>query len=127
MAVNFGKPSEIAAKISDGKSERGKVSVDERTSLIIYTDYPARVANARQLLARLDRATPQVLIEARIITLTSQTTRQLGIKLSFSSNYSTNPAPYSGLFYQSSDSNQPLPIGYEYPIAGRQNPAQSRP
>ncbi len=93
MAVNFGKPADIAAKISDGKSERGKVSVDERTSLIIYTDYPARVANARQLLARLDRATPQVLIEARIITLTSQTTRQLGVNLSFSSNYSTNPTP----------------------------------
>ncbi len=93
LAVNFGKPAEIAAKISDSKSERGKVSVDERTSLIIYTDYPARVANARQLLARLDRATPQVLIEARIITLTSQTTRQLGMNFNFSSSYQSTPAP----------------------------------
>ena len=40
FSVNFGKPSEIATKITDGKSERGKVSVDDRTSLIIYTDYP---------------------------------------------------------------------------------------
>ena len=48
--VNFGKPAEIAAKISDAKSERGKVAVDERTSLIIYTDYPARITGARQLL-----------------------------------------------------------------------------
>ncbi len=84
--VNFAKPGEMAAKLTDGKSERGKVSVDERTSLIIYTDYPARIVNARQLLTRLDRPTPQVLIEARIITLKSETKRQLGVNLSFSTN-----------------------------------------
>lgn len=88
--VNFAKPAEMAAKISDGKSERGKVSVDERTSLIIYTDYPARVTGARQLLQRLDRPTPQVLIEARIITLTSDTKRTLGVNLSFSSAHPPN-------------------------------------
>jgi len=87
LPVNFAKPAEIATKLTDGKSERGKVAVDERTSLIIYTDYPARVANARQLLARLDRPTPQVLIEARIITLSSETKRNLGMNLSFSSQY----------------------------------------
>ncbi len=87
--VNFGKPSEVAAKITEGKSERGKVSVDERTSLIIYTDYPARVAYARQLLARLDRPTPQVLIEARIITLSSENQRTLGANLQFSTQYPT--------------------------------------
>ncbi len=91
--VNFAKPSDVAAKITDGKSERGKVAVDERTSLIIYTDYPARVAGARRLLTRLDRPTPQVLIEARIITLTSETKRTLGVSLSFSSAHpSTGPA-----------------------------------
>jgi len=93
LPVNFAKPSDVAAKITDGKSERGKVAVDERTSLIIYTDYPARVAGARQLLTRLDRPTPQVLIEARIITLTSETKRTLGVNLSFSSAHpSTGPA-----------------------------------
>jgi type IV pilus assembly protein PilQ len=87
--VSFGKPAEIAAKITDSKSERGKVAVDERTSLIIYTDYPARITSARHLLTRLDRPTPQVLIEARIITLKSETFRQLGVNLSFSTH---NPA-----------------------------------
>jgi type IV pilus assembly protein PilQ len=93
LPVNFAKPSDVAAKITDSKSERGKVAVDERTSLIIYTDYPARITGARQLLARLDRPTPQVLIEARIITLTSETKRTLGVNLSFSSAHpSTGPA-----------------------------------
>ena len=103
--VSFGKPAEIAAKISDGKSERGKVAVDERTSLIIYTDYPARITGARQLLTRLDLPTPQVLIEARIVTLTSETHRTLGVNLSFSS---LHPPPAGSaperLFSQSPDS-----------------------
>jgi type IV pilus assembly protein PilQ len=102
--VNFAKPAEMAAKISDGKSERGKVGVDERTSLIIYTDYPARVTGARQLLQRLDRPTPQVLIEARIITLTSDTKRTLGVNLSFSSAHPQN-APTS----QNFAINPPIP------------------
>jgi type IV pilus assembly protein PilQ len=59
--VNFGTPADLAAKITDGKSKRGKVSVDKRTSLIIYTDYPARIASARSLLQRLDRPTPRSL------------------------------------------------------------------
>jgi type IV pilus assembly protein PilQ len=104
--INFAKPADMAAKLTDVKSERGKIAVDDRTSLIIYTDYPARVAGARQLIQRLDRPTPQVLIEARIITLSSDTKRNLGVALSFSSahpanvpptqNYAINP-PVAGL------------------------------
>jgi len=106
LPVNFGKPSEMAAKISEGKSERGKVAVDERTSLIIYTDYPARVTAARQLLTRLDRPTPQVLIESRIITLSSETKRNLGAQLSFSSQ---QPIPAGSQNSQGFQINPPLP------------------
>ncbi len=84
-SVSFAKPAEIATKISESKSDRGKVAVDERTSLIIYTDYPARLNYARQLLSRLDRPTPQVLIEARIVTLTNEVTKNLGANLGISS------------------------------------------
>jgi type IV pilus assembly protein PilQ len=90
LTVNYAQPAEIAAKITENKSERGKVSIDERTSLIIYSDYPARIEMARQLLARLDRATPQVLIEARIVTLNSDTSRNLGARLGLRS---TTPPP----------------------------------
>ncbi|MFZ2447729.1 MAG: secretin and TonB N-terminal domain-containing protein [Syntrophobacteraceae bacterium] len=89
LSVSFAKPAEIAVKIAEAKSERGKVAVDERTSLIIYTDYPARIANARQLMGRLDRPTPQVLIEARIISLNSEVRKSLGVRFGFSA---TNPA-----------------------------------
>jgi type IV pilus assembly protein PilQ len=78
LTVNYAQPVEIAAKISEVKSDKGKVSVDERSSLVIYTDYPARIEGARSLLARLDRATAQVMIEARIVTATQEVTTALG-------------------------------------------------
>ncbi len=95
LPVNFGTPSDLASKISAGKSTNGKVSVDKRTSLIIYTDYPARIAAARSMLERLDRPTPQVLIEARIITISSDLNKSLGVQLSFDASpkgSTTNPA-----------------------------------
>jgi type IV pilus assembly protein PilQ len=78
LTVNYAQPVEIATKVSEVKSDRGKVSVDERSSLVIYTDYPARIEAAKNLLARLDRATAQVMIEARIVTATQTITRALG-------------------------------------------------
>lgn len=79
FSVNYAQPADIAAKIGENRSEKGKLAVDDRSSLIIYSDYPSRVENARRLLARLDRPTPQVLIEARIVTMTSDAARNLGI------------------------------------------------
>lgn len=90
LTINYAQPAEIAAKINEVKSDKGKISVDERTSLIIYSDYPARIENARQLIARLDKPASQVLIEARIAQLSTAATRDLGIRWDLSSR-NTNP------------------------------------
>ncbi len=105
LPVNFGTPADLAAKIADGKSPQGKVSVDKRTSLIIYTDYPARIASARSLLERLDRPTPQVLIEARIVTLKSELNKQLGVNFGFSSLHGNPQIGGSTGQYQSTGQN----------------------
>lgn len=102
LTVNYASPDEIAAKINDNRSERGRISVDPRSSLIIYTDFPARIDMARSLLARLDRATPQVLIEARIVTMRTQTDKSIGIAWSFSSN--------RGNFSQDFSVNHPVTV-----------------
>jgi type IV pilus assembly protein PilQ len=86
LTVNYAQPVEIAAKINEVKSDKGKISIDERTNLIIYSDYPARVATARKLIARLDKATPQVMIEARLVTMTDDTRKALGIRWNLNLN-----------------------------------------
>lgn len=83
LAVNYAKPADIAAKINEIKSEKGRVSVDDRTSLVIYTDYQPRLQNAKTLISRLDKPTPQVMIEARIVQLNKDMDRSLGIEWNF--------------------------------------------
>lgn len=98
LQVNYAEPSEIAAKISETKSDDGKIAVDQRTSLIIYTDYPGRIAEARSLLERLDRPTLQVLIEARIVQLSTTATKELGIDWGLDISHPGGQHPWSGGF-----------------------------
>jgi type IV pilus assembly protein PilQ len=91
FTINYARPADIAAKINDIKSEKGKISVDEPTSLVIYSDYPYFIDTARQLISRLDKPKPQVMIEARIIMLGASSTRDLGIDWGFNTSRPSNP------------------------------------
>jgi type IV pilus secretin PilQ/predicted competence protein len=64
-------------------SQRGTVQVDPRTNTLIITDLPGRLDTVSQLLTTLDRAEPQVEIEARIITTTREFARALGVQWGF--------------------------------------------
>ncbi len=84
LQVNYAQAGKIASKIEKMKSAKGKITVDDRTNLILYSDYPAYIQSARELLAKLDLPTPQVLIESRIVQLNVSAIRDLGIDWSFS-------------------------------------------
>jgi len=107
LTVNYAQVTDVASKINEAKSDKGRVSVDERTSLIIYSDYPGRINNARMLLNRLDRPTSQVLIEARIITLTSEVKRSLGMNLGFGGDTPNHSAtvPFTDFLINSPPAN----------------------
>ncbi len=57
---------------------RGKVSVDERNNQIIFTDIAEKVRQARAIVAKIDRVTPQVIIESRIVEANSSFNREIG-------------------------------------------------
>jgi type IV pilus assembly protein PilQ len=88
LQVNYADVADISAQIQNVKSEKGSISVDNRTNLIIYTDFPKRIEVARQILARLDRATQQVMIESRIVSANTNFSRNLGI--SWNASYTNN-------------------------------------
>jgi type IV pilus assembly protein PilQ len=69
-------------------STRGQVQVDVRTNTLIITDLQGRVDNVVTLLGSLDRAQPQVEIEARIVQTDSETARALGIQWGFNGKVS---------------------------------------
>ena len=60
--------------------ERGKVTVDARNNQIIITDTAEMIKKARETVQRIDKVTPQVMIEARIVEANSTFSRELGTK-----------------------------------------------
>jgi type IV pilus assembly protein PilQ len=58
--------------------DRGNISVDERTNYIIINDVPDVVRQAKEIVKKLDRVTPQVIIEARIVEASTNFSREIG-------------------------------------------------
>ncbi|PIE61330.1 MAG: pilus assembly protein PilQ [Desulfobacterales bacterium] len=58
--------------------ERGKLSVDTRTNMIIITDTRQKIAQANELIYRLDKVTPQIMIEAKVVEVSKEFKRSLG-------------------------------------------------
>ncbi len=61
-------------------SNRGSVIVDERTNSIILTETTAKINDFRSVLEKLDVPVRQVLIEARIVTASSNINESMGVR-----------------------------------------------
>jgi len=62
-------------------TKRGRATYDLKTNTLIITDTARKILEIRELLARLDVPTRQVMIEARVVVADSQWGRQLGARL----------------------------------------------
>ncbi len=78
--VNYADAQDVSSKVESVLSERGSVSVDERTNTILIRDLPEIVEIARELVVRLDTPTPQVLIEARVVEVSTTYSKDLGVQ-----------------------------------------------
>ena len=79
--LNYAAPQEIASALSSFVS--GKVSADPRTSSVAVMAAQSEHQRALELIEALDRAMPQVLIEARLEELSGDAGRKLGLDWSF--------------------------------------------
>ncbi|MBK1734735.1 hypothetical protein CKO15_05420 [Halorhodospira abdelmalekii] len=64
-------------------AEAGRSSVDARTNTLILRALPTDLEAAAALIAELDRATRQVMIEARIVLVSGDYSLELGSRLGF--------------------------------------------
>jgi type IV pilus assembly protein PilQ len=80
-------------------SPRGDVQIDERTNTLIVTDLPARLETTANLLATLDRAEPQVEVEARIVQTTRDFARAVGIQWGLNGRVSPDLGNTTGLAF----------------------------
>jgi type IV pilus assembly protein PilQ len=87
LQVNYAKAQDMAALIKTQTnsllSTRGSVAVDDRTNTLLLQDTADRLADVRRLVATLDIPVRQVLIEARIVIVNNDFTRDLGARFGF--------------------------------------------
>jgi type IV pilus assembly protein PilQ len=93
-------------------SKRGAASADPRTNQLFVQDIASKLEQVRDVIARLDVPSRQVLIEARVVVADDGFVRQLGSKLGYVNN---NPAGEklgsSGYNTQVSNSYNSLGVG----------------
>jgi type IV pilus assembly protein PilQ len=70
--------SEIKPHVDPILTKRGKVSVDKRNNQLILTAIAENIKRAKQIIREIDRVTPQVTIEARIVEANTSFSRALG-------------------------------------------------
>jgi len=80
-------------------STRGRVTVDQRTNVLIVEDIRENIIQSERLVRTLDTQTPQVLIESRIVEASSNYQRSLGIQWGYSLNFSENNGNPTGLVF----------------------------
>jgi type IV pilus assembly protein PilQ len=80
IPVNYAVASELMEQVKEVLSERGKVSTDDRTNVIVVEDIRVNLDQAEQLVRTLDTETPLVLIEARMVEASTSFSRSLGIQ-----------------------------------------------
>lgn len=78
-SLKYAKAQEVVESIKEMLTERGKIKYDERTNVVVATDIPTNLYRIRQVIDKLDRRTPQVLIEAKIIEVRLDDSEYLGI------------------------------------------------
>ena len=90
LQVNYAKAADLAnlIKTQGGEggllSKRGTVSVDERTNTLLLQDSADRLDDIRRLVGTLDIPIRQVQIEARIVIVSDDFSRELGVRAGFS-------------------------------------------
>lgn len=123
VQINYAKARDLEEILKTDKStllsERGNVTVDERTNTLLVRDSVDRLAEIRKLIASLDIPIRQVLIEARIVIANDGFSRDLGTRLGIRSRQesgdntalvgSNSTGLSSNINFPSSDFNVNLP------------------
>ena len=80
IPVNFARAGDVAGRIKDVLTERGSVSTDDRTNVLIVKDIQEALVRAEGLVRNLDTPIPQVLIESRIVEASSNFNKAIGVQ-----------------------------------------------
>jgi len=79
LTFNFVDVSDTQKTLASMLTSRGKIEVDTRTNSLVITDIPERIDKIQDVALKLDTKTPQVMIEAMMLTVKLNDDEQIGI------------------------------------------------
>ncbi len=89
LQVNYAKATDIAALMQVARAavrcspSAARSTVDERTNTLLVQDTAENLTDIRSMVATLDIPVRQVLIEARIVIVNDDFSRDLGVRSGF--------------------------------------------
>jgi type IV pilus assembly protein PilQ len=101
VPVSYATANSLSGRVKELLSERGTVSVDERTNMLVVRDVADQLDDVEELVRSLDSQTPQVLIEARIVEATTSFSHDVGIQWGGSVVMSSATGNPTGLVFPS--------------------------
>ncbi|MEX2524638.1 MAG: type IV pilus secretin PilQ [Gammaproteobacteria bacterium] len=102
MQINYAKAGDLASLIQSDQnnllSERGNVTIDQRTNTLIIQDVATSLEAIRDMISKLDIPIRQVMIESRIVNADESFTRDLGVRFGYS-RHSSQQSQAQGEFF----------------------------
>jgi|GEM_PF-843893 len=80
IQVNYTKAGQLQSNLQNFLSDRGNISIDQRTNQLIVEDIEKNIKKIRQVVKELDKPERQVLIEARLVYATDSFQRSMGVQ-----------------------------------------------
>src|SRR6266446_6287167 len=91
--MNYQKAIDVQKLLSDPSqrilSKRGSAVVDARTNTLFVQDTPTHLEEVRRLIAKIDVAVRQVMIEARIVEANDSFSKNLGVRFGYTEDART--------------------------------------
>lgn len=113
IQINYAKAADIQSLLQSGEtsllSERGRVTVDQRTNTLLVRETRENLSEIRRVINRLDIPVRQVLIESRIVIANRDFARDLGVEASGTDEGSFE-SPSGGNYQTESGFNVGLPV-----------------
>ena len=88
IQINYASATDLSGLIVSGEnkltSERGTISIDQRTNTLIVQDVATSLQAIRELILKLDIPVRQVLIESRIVNADESFAKDIGVRFGYS-------------------------------------------
>ena len=110
--LSYAHSKDVVPTIKKFLSKRGEIVSDDRTNALIMMDIPQVFPEIDRLLTQLDRKTPEVEIEARVVAATRNFARDIGSQLGFGWGNNSGSTAVGGA---GSVGQSPLTAGYITP------------